>query len=50
MMPILVDTTKPEMEEGFQALLDRLDQRLEALVKETDTETQQLQQKQGVRY
>jgi hypothetical protein len=47
---VVIDTTKPEMEESFQALLDRLDQRLDALVKETDTETQQLQQKQGVRY
>ena len=45
-----IDTTNPEMEEGFQALLARLDQRLEALVKETDTETQQLQQQQRMGY
>jgi hypothetical protein len=45
-----IDTTKPEMEASFQALLDRLDQRLGALVKETEMETQQLQQKPGVRY
>ena len=47
---ILVDTSNPEMEEGFQALLARLDQRLEALVHETDVEAQRIQQKQGVRY
>jgi hypothetical protein len=47
---VVIDTTKPEMEESFQALLDRLDQRLDALVKETEPETQQLQQKPGVRY
>ena len=47
---ILLDTTNPMMESDFQALLTRLDQRLEALIKETDTDTQQLQQKQGVRY
>ena len=36
---ILVDTSNPEMEEGFQALLARLDQRLEALITETEAET-----------
>ena len=38
---ILVDTSNPEMEEGFQALLARLDQRLEALIHETEAETHQ---------
>ena len=47
---IVVDTSNPTMEEDFQALLARMDQRLDALVKETEPETQQLQQKQGVRY
>ena len=47
---IVVDTSNPTMEEDFQALLARIDQRLDALVRETEPETQQLQQKQGVRY
>jgi hypothetical protein len=47
---ILVDTSNPEMEEDFQALLARLDQRLEALVHETESEAQRLQHQQGVRY
>jgi hypothetical protein len=47
---ILVDTSNPQMEEGFQALLARLDQRLDALSKETESETQQMQHKQGMSY
>ena len=43
---ILVDTSNPQMEEGFQTLLARLDQRLEALIAETEAETHQLQHQQ----
>ena len=47
---ILVDTSNPEMEEDFQALLARLDKRLDALVQETESEAQRIHHQQGVRY
>jgi len=47
---IEIDTSNPQMEEGFQAFLARLDQRLEALTTDTASATQQMQHKQGMRY
>ena len=46
----LVDTSNPQMEEGFQALLARLDARLDALVQETEAESHQLQHKPRMGY
>jgi hypothetical protein len=47
---IIVDTSHSESAEDLQALLARLDQRLEALVQATERDAQVLTPKQGVRY